>query len=135
MNKYIKDLLEKKKMNLDIIEYIHNLIYKSKFEKLNTKIKIRINLLGYKVIKVLSIYNILIKPNTILNKENYMKYGKSLFPKKIKLNKKSYESELYKLKIIENNNKSNISITYYIGGCVIYDNNKPRHSIIYNIDN
>ena len=58
MNKYIKDLLEKKKMNLDIIEYIHNLIYKSKFEKLNTKIKIRINLLGYKVIKVLSIYNI-----------------------------------------------------------------------------
>ena len=135
MNIYIKDLLEKKKINIDIIEYINNLIYKSNFEKFKNKIKIRINLLGYKVIKVLSIYNILIKPNTILNKENYMKYGKSLFPKKIKLNKKSYESELYKLKIIENNNKSNISITYYIGGCVIYDNNKPRHSIIYNIDN
>tara|TARA_Y100000768_G_scaffold32676_1_gene21453 strand:+ start:271 stop:672 length:402 start_codon:yes stop_codon:yes gene_type:complete len=132
MNTYIKNLLEKK-INLDSIEYINNLIYKSKFEKLKNKIKLRINLLGYKVIKVLKISNKLINSN-ILNKENYMNLGKPLFPKKIKLNKKSYESELYKLKIVESNNKSNISITYYIGGCVIYDNNKPRHSIIYNID-
>ena len=132
MNTYIKNLLEKK-INLDSIEYINNLIYKPKFEKLKNKIKLRINLLGYKVIKVLKISNKLINSN-ILNKENYMNLGKPLFPKKIKLNKKSYESELYKLKIVESNNKSNISITYYIGGCVIYDNNKPRHSIIYNID-
>ena len=132
MNTYIKNLLEKK-INLDCIKYINNLIYKPKFEKLKNKIKLRINLLGYNVIKVLKISNKLINSN-ILNKENYMKLGKPLFPKKIKLNKKSYESELYKLKIVESNNKSNISITYYIGGCVIYDNNKPRHSIIYNID-
>jgi hypothetical protein len=133
MNKYVKDLLEKKKINVDIIDYIDNLIYKSKFEKLINKIKIRINLLGYKVIEILSIYNILINPN-ISDKENYIKYGKSLFPKKIKLNKTSHECQLYKLQIIEHNNKSNISIIYYIGGCVIYDNNKPRHSILYNID-
>ena len=130
MNTYIKNLLEKK-INLDSIEYINNLIYKPKFEKLKNKIKLRINLLGYTVIKVLKISNKLINSN-ILNKENYMKFGKPLFPKKIKLNK--ITKLLYKLKIVESNNKSNISITYYIGGCVIYDNNKPRHSIIYNID-
>ena len=131
MNTYIKNLLEKK-INLDSIEYINNLIYKPKFEKLKNKIKLRINLLGYKVIKVLKISNKLINSN-ILNKENYMKFGKPLFPKKIKLNKTSYDCQLYKLHIIEHN-KTNISIIYYVGGCIIQDNNKPRHSIIYNID-
>ena len=133
MNNCINNAFEN--LNNNIITIIKNKIYKSKWSNLKIKVLIRIRVLHYKVIKNLSFKYTL--PNDIYRTQQHKLYclnnSNSLIPKKIKYIKNERVSELtptYTLLITDKNKL--IFIKYYKGGCVLYDNDIIRHSILFN---
>tara|TARA_Y100000389_G_C17231314_1_gene398298 strand:- start:134 stop:538 length:405 start_codon:yes stop_codon:yes gene_type:complete len=133
MNNCINNAFEN--LNNNIITIIKNKIYKSKWSNLKKKVLIRIKVLHYNIIKHLSFKYTL--PDNIYRTQEYKTYclnnSSPLIPKKIKYIKNEIVSELtptYTLQIIDKNKL--IFIKYYKGGCILYDNNIIRHSILFN---
>ena len=132
MLKYINYILEKTTLTNDIIILITDQLYKTKWNNIKTKIKVRMNALSFNIISKLSLDNIEQFNTTNFNqkKEYCIKYSKPLLFVKINIIQTNNYS--YKIIILENNNISNKYITFYQNGAVIWDSNSPRHSIMYN---
>ena len=146
MTKYIYHILKNTCLTKDIITLIINKLFEYKWKIIKRKIKIRINALSFNVITKLSIDN-LTQPSHIKNLKNkklyYMKYSKPLLFTNIKIIETKKNS--YKLIILEKNNTTNKYITYHSNGviicnnhivntrngAIIWDNDIPRHSIMY----
>ena len=146
MTKYIYHILKNTCLTKDIITLIINKLFEYKWKIIKRKIKIRINALSFNVITKLSIDN-LTQPSHIKNLKNknlyYMKYSKPLLFTNIKIIETKKNS--YKLIILEKNNTINKYITYHSNGvitynnhiinnrngAIIWDNDIPRHPIMY----
>lgn len=133
MNNCICDAF--KNVNYNILTTLINKIYKSKWSNLKMKVSIRIKALHYNIIKHLSFKYTL--SNNIYRSKEHKDYclnnSNPFIPKKIKYIKNEKVSELtptYLIQIIDKNKL--ILIKYYKGGCILYDNNIIRHSILFN---
>lgn len=128
---HIYKMLNKYNIIDDINQIIIDNIFKYKWKFIISKIKIRINALDFKVINILSIDN-LKPPKNILRKTFFLQNAKPLLPLYINvIDMKDEYYVNYKIKIIEKNYNSSKYITYYNNGAVIWDNSKPRHSIMF----
>ena len=126
--------------NENMIYKIIDILIKKKWIKFKIKINLCINLLGINILNILNInqdilYNIK-KSNLYGKKEKYIKFGYPLLFNKIKIIEKQFSENIinfYKINIIKKNIKNNISVSLFKGGGVIWDNDNPRISMMYNL--
>lgn len=126
--------------NENMIYKIIDILIKKKWIKFKIKINLCINLLGINILNILNInqdilYNIK-KSNLYGKKEKYIKFGHPLLFNKIKIIEKQFSENIinfYKINIIKKNIKNNISVSLFKGGGVIWDNDNPRLSMMYNL--